>query len=296
MVKHYTKPKNSRSGLKFRIYEGEDKLADNNNFLGELVLPFSALYNTPDAEEREFVIAVKFEMDKNGVLNVSANVQGTNVTSFTSLVVSINESGTMTTEEKTKAKIQMREKFKSVIEKFGQKIQALSEKEKAWEQSLKEKVAKKKAKEKEEESEEDSEEKEEGNTNSLPKHKKEKKKGKSGSFNEDSWMRCHEELLARCKNSQQKQAVADFASNIHKKKKRNVLEKELRTLILDLHGESYEKMILRVTKNVKAAKKLNSFEGTKMEDILNKTNFDDITSYHVLRELAAKSKQLSKSN
>ena len=73
-IKYFHNSSNNQTSFEIKVYEGESKLCKNNHFLGKFTLK-----NIPKKKKGELIITVKFGIDVNQILQVSAYVAENNV-------------------------------------------------------------------------------------------------------------------------------------------------------------------------------------------------------------------------
>ena len=86
----FTTTRDDQSAVKIRVLQGESERADQNHLLGEFVLS-----NIPPAKKGEPEIEVSFDIDANGIVNVSAR----DLASGNEQSITVNTTGTLSDDE-----------------------------------------------------------------------------------------------------------------------------------------------------------------------------------------------------
>jgi molecular chaperone DnaK len=86
----FTTTRDGQTAVKIRVLQGESERADENHLLGEFVLS-----DIPSASKGEPEIEVSFDIDANGIVNVSARDQS----SGKEQSITVNTTGTLSEEE-----------------------------------------------------------------------------------------------------------------------------------------------------------------------------------------------------
>ena len=73
-IKKYKTVKDNQKNFKIKVYSGEDKIARNNRFLGEIIID-----NLPPGRANSVLFTIRFDVDKNGILTVNAEVSSTEI-------------------------------------------------------------------------------------------------------------------------------------------------------------------------------------------------------------------------
>jgi molecular chaperone DnaK len=86
----FTTTRDNQSAVKIRVLQGEAERADENHMLGEFVLS-----DIPPAPKGQPEIEVSFDIDANGIVNVSARDRSTNREQS----ITVRTTGTLSEEE-----------------------------------------------------------------------------------------------------------------------------------------------------------------------------------------------------
>jgi molecular chaperone DnaK len=86
----FTTTRDKQTAVKIRVLQGESEKAADNHLLGEFVLS-----NIPPAPKGEPEIEVSFDIDANGIVNVSARDSATNAEQS----ITVSATGTLSDQE-----------------------------------------------------------------------------------------------------------------------------------------------------------------------------------------------------
>ncbi|XP_059456709.1 heat shock 70 kDa protein 18-like [Corylus avellana] len=115
MERHYTTRFDNQTCILFPVFEGERARTVDNNKLGEFMLS-----SIPPAPKGVTNVRVCFEIDANGILNVSAVEQTTGI----SCKITINNDKTRLSKEEIERIVQDAEKYKVEDEEHRKKVRA----------------------------------------------------------------------------------------------------------------------------------------------------------------------------
>jgi heat shock protein 1/8 len=115
MERYYTTSRDNQTRILFPVFEGERARTVDNHQLGEFMLS-----NIPPAPRGVPTVKVCFEIDANGILNVSAVEQTTGL----SCKITINNDKTRLSKEEIERIVQDAEKYKVEDEEYRKKVGA----------------------------------------------------------------------------------------------------------------------------------------------------------------------------